>query len=248
MPYAVTLPEFTGPLDLLLRLIERAELDITTIALASVADQYLAHVRTLEEVEPRELAEFVSMAARLILIKSRALLPRSPTASAEAGDEDAGQLVAQLELYRRFKQAAEVLRRWQDQGRSTFVRLAPPPLLPAPAPISYRITDLLHALERRRQLQLPLAQPEPIVLAPRLTVAEVAERIRARLERTAWFDFTDLLSNDPTTEEVIVSFWAMLELLKRRAIVVEQTMLFGPILIGRGMAPIVTEPADEDEL
>jgi len=76
----------------------------------------------------------------------------------------------------------------------------------------------------------------------------VAERIRARLERTAWFDFTDLLSNDPTTEEVIVSFWAMLELLKRRAIVVEQTMLFGPILIGRGTAPIVTEPADEDEL
>jgi len=111
MPYAVTLPEFTGPLDLLLRLIERAELDITTIALASVADQYLAHVRTLEEVEPRELAEFVSMAARLILIKSRALLPRSPTTPAEAGDEDAGQLVAQLELYRRFKQAAEVLRR-----------------------------------------------------------------------------------------------------------------------------------------
>jgi len=66
MPYTISLPEFTGPLDLLLRLIERAELDITTIALASVADQYLAYVRTLEEVEPRELAEFVSLAARLI--------------------------------------------------------------------------------------------------------------------------------------------------------------------------------------
>jgi condensin subunit ScpA len=120
MPYTISLPEFTGPLDLLLRLIERAELDITTIALASVADQYLAYVRTLEEVEPRELAEFVSLAARLILIKSRALLPRSPNAAPDPIDEDAGQLAAQLELYRRFKQVADQLRHWQEQGRCTF--------------------------------------------------------------------------------------------------------------------------------
>jgi segregation and condensation protein A len=248
MPYAITLPEFTGPLDLLLRLIERAELDITTIALASVADQYLAHVRTLEEVEPRELAEFVSLAARLILIKSRALLPRAPHGATDPIDEDAGQLAAQLALYRRFKQVADRLRYWQEQGRCTFGRMAPPSELIAlqtQVVMSYHLNDLLRALERRRQLQLPLDQPEAVVLTPRLTVAEVAARIRERLEHTAWFDFGDLLTDQPTTEEVIVAFWAMLELLKRRAIVIEQTILFGPIMIGRGVAPVMVEDRDE---
>lgn len=248
MPYEVTLPVFTGPLDLLLRLIERAELDITTITLAQVADQYLAHVRALEAVEPDELAEFVSLAARLVLIKSRALLPRSPSAPAASVDEDAEQLAAQLELYRRFKQAAELLRVWHESGRSTFARVAPPPLTIAPPPASYRVADLLQALARRAQLQLPLESEERMVLAPRLTVAEVAARIRARLERAAWFDFSDLLTAQPAPEEVIVSFWAMLELLKRRAIVVEQEALFGPILIGRGESPIETSEADEREL
>lgn len=248
MPYAITLPEFTGPLDLLLRLIEQAELDITTIALASVADQYLAHVRTLDKVEPRELAEFVSLAARLILIKSRALLPRAPHAATDPIDEDAGQLAAQLALYRRFKQVADWLRYRQEQGRCTFGRMAPPSELIAQQTqviMSYHLNDLLRALERRRQLQLPLDQPEAVVLPPRLTVAEVTARIRERLEHTAWFDFSDLLTDQPTTEEVIVSFWAMLELLKRRAIVVEQTVLFGPIMIGRGLAPVMVEDRDE---
>lgn len=248
MSYEITLPAFTGPLDLLLRLIERAELDITAIALASVADQYLAHVRMLEQVEPGELAEFVSVAARLVLIKSRALLPRSPVAPTAPVDEDAEQLAAQLELYRRFKQAAEVLRVWQESGRSTFVRVTPPLLPLAPSPATYRVADLLQALARRAQLQLPLAAEERIVLTPRLTVAEVVGRIRARLERATWFDFSDLLSVQPTAEEVIVSFWAVLELLKRQAIVVEQPTLFGPILVGRGTAPIETTDADEREL
>ncbi len=248
MPYEITLPEFTGPLDLLLRLIERAELDITTIALASVADQYLAHVRALESVEPGELAEFVSLAARLILIKSRALLPRSPSEPVSPIDDDAGQLAAQLELYRRFKQAAEWLRLAYESGRSAFTRVAPPPMTITPPPASYRVADLLQALARRAQLELPLETVERLALTPRLTVAEVAARIRSRLERVAWFDFSDLLGLQPTSEEVIVSFWAMLELLKRRAIVIEQATLFGPILIGRGETPVETDETDEREL
>lgn len=248
MPYEIILPEFTGPLDLLLRLIERAELDITAIALAQIADQYLTHVRALTAVEPGELAEFVSLAARLILIKSRALLPRAPSVSVALVDTDAEQLAAQLELYRRFKQAAEWLRLVHERGYSTFARVAAPPLTVAPPPASYHVADLLQALARRAQLQLPLADSGRIVLPPRLTVAEVADRIRARLARTAWFDFSDLLSPQPTPEEVIVSFWAMLELLKRRAIVIEQATLFGPILIGRGEALIETNEVDEREL
>ncbi len=79
--YTFQLPAFEGPLDLLLKLIEREELDITEIALAQVADQYLAHIRALEAPDPNALSAFLVMAARLLLIKSRALLPRPPAQS-----------------------------------------------------------------------------------------------------------------------------------------------------------------------
>jgi segregation and condensation protein A len=245
MPYTVTLPTFEGPLDLLLRLIERAELDVTTIALAQVADQYLAHVRAMEQPDPRALAEFVSMAARLLLIKSRALLPRP--ASAEPGraadEDDAETLARQLREYQRFKHAALLLRQWQEEGRRTFLRTAPVAVAAEPQQLllNHRVGDLVAALERRLQLALPLEQPALMVLAPRLTVQAVAGQIRERLARQAWFDFEDLLATTITRQDLIVTFWAVLELLKRRAINIEQPTLFGPITIGRGSEEVSVE-------
>ncbi len=133
LDYTVQLPEFEGPLDLLLRLIEREELDITTIALAQVADTYLAQVRALDVPDPAALSAFLVIAAKLLLIKSRALLPRP--AAAKGADEsiDEGvELARQLREYQRFKQAAALLRSWEEQGHHSYARaVAPPaPLLP----------------------------------------------------------------------------------------------------------------------
>lgn len=254
MPYTITLPDFAGPLDLLLRLIERAELDITTIAMAQVADQYLAHVRALEAPDPHQLAEFVSLAARLLLIKSRALLPRSATAArADApGDPDAEALARQLREYQRFKQLSALLRALQEDDRRTFLRTAPVPesaiaALP-PEPHSHTVAELVAAVQRRLQLRLPLDQASVLSLAPRLSVAEVAQRVRERLDRQAWFSFEDLLDEAVGRQEVIVTFWAVLELLKRRAIVIEQDALFGMISIGRGSAAFGEEIAEEAAL
>jgi segregation and condensation protein A len=237
--YTITLPSFEGPLDLLLRLIERAELDITTIALASVADQYLVHVRALPSPDPRSLAEFVSMAARLLLIKSRALLPR-PEAASEAisADPDAEALARQLRVYQRFQQAAALLREWQEEGRRTFLRTAPvvAPAEPQQLVLNHSVAELISAVQRRIQLALPLEPTLPLSLAPRLTVRQVGERIRQRLVHSGWFSFENLLEAVNTRQELIVTFWAVLELLKRRAIVIEQEALFGPISIGRGSA------------
>ncbi len=251
MTYAVTLPSFSGPLDLLLRLIEREELDITTIALAQVADQFLAHVRSLDEPEPRALAEFVSMAARLLLIKSRALLPR-PAAEdrpAPSEDGDAEALARQLREYKRYKQVAAVLRAWQEEGRRTFLRLAPVQveLDLAPPPASHTIAELIAALQRRLQLALPLEEAAVLSLGPRLTVAQVVERVRERLARQAWISFDDLFDVAVTREDVIVTFWAVLELLKRRAITIEQPELFGTISIGRGPAALEPDMLAEEE-
>lgn len=252
--YAIRLPGFNGPLDLLLRLIERAELDITSISLAQVADQYLAHVRALEAPEPGALAEFVSLAARLLLIKSRALLPRPAAAERAAPfqDADAEALAQQLREYRRYKQAAALLRAWHEEERRTFLRLAPaPPELDlTPPPARHTVTELVAALQRRLQLALPLEEAEVIALAPRLTVAQVVADILRRLERAPWFSFDDLLAPDARREEVIVTFWAVLELLKRRVIAVEQRDLFGIISIGRGEAapPPSGATFEDDEL
>lgn len=242
MSYTIQLPVFEGPLDLLLRLIERAELEITSIAVAQVADQYLAHVRQMEAPEPRALSEFLVLAARLILIKSRALLPKAPPVSQSAdpsGDMLAEELAEQLRVYQRLKQAAELFRAWEHEGRRVFSRSAPPPELPQleAAPIQLSLRDMLRAIERRMRL-LNASEPEneTLALAPRLTVREAAERIRQRLERQRWFTFTDLLSFHCTRQEVIVYLWAILELLKRQVVQVEQANLFGDISVGRGSA------------
>lgn len=241
--YTVTLPAFEGPLDLLLQLIEREKLDITKIALAQVADQYLAHVRALAAPDPRSLAEFVALAARLLLIKSRALLPApAAVAAADAGAtvDDAEALARQLEEYQRYKQIALLLRAWQEQGRQTFLRMAGlPELLPVPdnaGKLDHTPAELVEALERRIQLALPLDTPIPVNVTPRLTVAEVVSRIRTRLATQPWFLFADLLALSTTRQEIAVTFWAVLELWKHRIIVIEQESLFGPINIGRGAA------------
>ncbi|NJN17940.1 MAG: segregation/condensation protein A [Oscillochloris sp.] len=251
--YTISLPVFEGPLDLLLRLIERSELDITTIALALVADQYLAHVRALPEPDPRQLADFVSMAARLLLIKSRALLPRAPEAARDQapGDPDAEELARQLREYRRIKELAAVLRAWQDEERRTFLRTAPileafP--LPNDQPLPHGLNDLIAAVQRRLQLRLPLETVELLALPPRLTVTSVAQRVAERLAYQRWFSFDDLLDAAVTRQDVIVTFWAILELLKRRAIILIQEDLFGVISIGRGDAEADTMNLEEQFL
>jgi len=240
LDYTIQIDGFEGPLDLLLRLIERQELDITNIALASVADAYLSTVRALKSPDPAALSAFLVIAAKLLLIKSRALLPRPLTPALADQPDEAAQLIRQLQEYQRYKQAASLLRTWEEQGRRSYTRIAAPPV-PAPTDdrLDVKVVDLIAAVQRRMQLMLPLELPTIPMPAPKLiTVAQVAERIRERLRGQAWFSFEDLLLLTVQRIEVIVTLWAVLEMLKRQAIVVEQHELFGPIQIGRG--PMLT--------
>src|SRR5690606_25201181 len=129
------LPVFHGPLELLLHLIERNELDITEVSLLEVTDQYLAALRAQEQIDLGAMAEFIGVAARLLLLKSRALLPRDPDEAVREDDEaegsDARALIEALREYRRFKQAAEFLRE-REVGHGTYRREVPPPAVPLP--------------------------------------------------------------------------------------------------------------------
>src|SRR5581483_9141541 len=139
---------FDGPLDLLLHLIERRELDITTVSLAEVADRYLSHVRAMEDVDPYGLAEFIAVAAKLLLIKSMVLLPR-PERGPEAEDvDDPTDLTERLREYQLIKQAATALKEREDAGLRSYGRLAPlkPPTRTKRE--SGAPNDLLRALQR----------------------------------------------------------------------------------------------------
>ena len=238
LDYTVHIPAFEGPLDLLLRLIEREELDITTIALAQVTDQYLAHVRTMSTPDPAALSSFLVLAARLLLIKSRALLPRpSATQSSDDAVDDAEQLIQQLREYQRYKQIATLLQTWQEYGYRSYTRQDAPPVVETKTPDKLDVTvgELLAAIQRRLQLTLPLESPTvPLPTPKTITVPEMASRIQERLIQQEWICFEDVLSLQTYRTEIIVALWSILELLKRRAVVVEQDDLFGLIRIGRG--------------
>jgi segregation and condensation protein A len=235
LDYTIQLPSFEGPLDVLLRLIERAELDITTIALAQVADQYLAHVRSLDAPDPSALSAFLVLAARLLVIKSRALLPRPP-ASVDGDDaiDDAEALVRQLQEYQRYKQVAQLFRQWDAEGRRSYQRTAAPPAPTASGPIESTLADMIAAVQRRLQLQLPLETAVALPAPKVVTVGEVAGRIRTMLSGRSEIDFATLLAEAPRRVEIVVTLWAVLEMLKRRAITAEQETMFGPIALRRG--------------
>ena len=120
--YKISTPVFEGPLDLLLHLIERAELDITKLSIAKVTDQYLIHIRNIQRQSAEDVSEFLVLAARLLQIKSEALLPRPP--EREPDEEDPGDALArQLITYKKFKEVAKFLSLQQEVGYKTYLRL-----------------------------------------------------------------------------------------------------------------------------
>lgn len=229
MEYQVKLPLFEGPLDLLLHLIEKQELDITAISLAQVTDQYLEYLGRADELNPDALADFVVIAARLLVIKSAALLPsRAPSPQEE---EVADELTTALLEYQLFKRAAEKLRSIEEVSGHAYPRVAKPVLPSAPPTYGAMAAhDLLEALIRLWDKANPTDQP---VSLPRLiyTVTEKIETIRVALAERPRVSFGNLLPEDASRLEIIVTFLAVLELLKEGSVEVEQAELFGDIFL-----------------
>jgi len=242
--HPIQLPVFQGPLDLLLQLIEREELDITAIALAHVTDQYLATLAELEQRETRHLAEFLVVAAKLVLIKSLALLPRPSRAFAEDQSEEIGQdLVFQLQVYKQFKEIAAALHRREVAGLRSFVRAAVP-RRPAPDPDLDEVTlaDLL-SMAQEALAEKPGPPVGEVVSPISVTIENQIEHIQQSLLQHRQIGFRDLLSQARSRLEVIVTLWAVLELIKQDRIRVRQDHPFGRILIERPAQPPPPAPA-----
>lgn len=233
--YQVQLPVFEGPLDLLLQLIEREKLDISAISLAQVTDQFLAYVRQLEEVAAETLADFLVVAARLVWIKSRLLLPRPPAPPEEEEEDPAEVLARQLREYKRFKEAAAVLRDIEERGLHTYLREADLPELERRLDAEgASLAELLSAAQKALLglTDAPKADlPGGLVVPFTLTIQDQIRHIRAVTAGGNRITFRSLLSQARHRLEVIVTLLAVLELIKRDLAQVTQERAFGEIYI-----------------
>jgi len=231
--YTVHTPVYDGPLDLLLNLIEHAELDITSVSLAMVTDQYLAYINSLEQINADEISAFLVIAAKLLQIKSEALLPRPPVR--EHGEEDAGQaLVDQLKLYKRYKEIGGWMFARQQNNLRTYLRIAPPPKVEAKLDLSnLTLEKLVAAAEAAFQKEAEKKPLGDVIAAPRITIREKIDLIAKMMKEVERSTFQALLTQGASRLEIVVTFLAMLELVKRYRIHAHQEGLFSDIEIDR---------------
>lgn len=247
----VQLEFFEGPLDLLLHLIKKSEVSITDIPIAAITEQYLATLELMETLSLDVAGEFLVMAATLIHIKSRMLLPpdESDVEEDEEGDPR-GELVRRLLEYQRFKEAAGELERRDILKRDVFVRSPEAPEETETVGFeSVSLFDLISAL-RTVLDRLPKDSAHQIVLET-FSVREKMSQLLEDLHRRGKIVFQDLFQGAASRLEVVVTFLAMLELVKIRAVKIWQEEPAGPIVIAPS-APLeeahqkMAEPSEED--
>ena len=237
----MTVEGFEGPLEMLLELVEERRLDILSVRLGDLADDYLARVRALDELPAEEVAAFLTVASRLVLLKARSLLP----ALAPVGDEDADdgeeELRARLVEYAALRGSASALGARLRAGERAFPReggtVVPPP----------RGGDVgVLAAAWSRILALAQREPDEGLVAPgeRYSVERRTAEIEALVAERPILTFATLLGERPTLGFAIVTFIALLDLFRRAVIEMEQEELFGEITVLRRRA---IEPARESD-
>lgn len=235
----VRIAEWEGPLGLLLSLIEGRRLDVLTVPLGSLAEAYLEALATIEHDRMSSISSFVAVASQLILIKSRAMLPRPPAdlgpAPEDEGPDPEAELRRRLLLYRAFRDAGSLLHSGAERSVGLFLRepaaalasgLAGATTAPSVQPLDPRL--LVRALDGLVQV-LPEPEPPPEVIPRTITLTQRASIIRMALRGAPSIVLQDLLRGVHDRVVVAVTFLAMLELMKRREVVVEQAEPFGPI-------------------
>ena len=244
--FSLKLPNYEGPLDVLLRLIEENEMEITEVSLAMVADQFISHMQTMAQRDPRTISGFIVVAAKLILLKSRALLPKIEISQEE--QEEVDDLISQLKAYQIFKTAARALKQRQEAGLRSFAAEPPPihrPTSGKTLPLdNVTLERLAAAMQKVIARWMPLPEANTIVKRLPFTVNECMDRITDAIQSKSRIQFQDVLEGVDTRVEVVVTLLALLELLKRYEVRVFQDDLFGEILIEhfpRSERPVLEE-------
>lgn len=232
--YRVSLSQFEGPLDLLLHLIEKAEVNIEDIFVSEITSQYLAYMDDLSDLDMDRASSFLTVAAQLLLIKSRSLLPRPPAEDEEEEDPKEA-LLRQLREYKAFKQASEALSERLEEVKKSFTRLPEDLILP---PQKFELTnatldqlyqsfiDILNREDEMEEKKDRTQNVRPDTFTVRDRVVVLRNRLKEGRVR-----FTDLFTDTSTRMERIVTFMALLEMLARGEVHITQGATFAPIYI-----------------
>jgi len=221
--------QFEGPLDMLLQLIEEQKLSITDISLAHVTEQFLAYIRTPNNLRPQDLADWLIVAAKLLVIKSRVLVPTLELSAEE--EQDATNLAWQLYQYKCYKEVAKYLKTL-DAGKQGWGRDAvfaekisfyPDPDTDAAA-LQGAMKYLAKTLEEI--VSLPKKVLEEVV-----TISEKIEHLQKSIQEKVEVKLRDLVSGAKSKTEVIVTFLALLEMVKQKILIVDQESIFADITI-----------------
>ncbi len=226
----VFLETFEGPLDLLLYLIRRQNLDILDIPIAEITRQYIMYVELMQELRLELAAEYLVMAAMLAEIKSRMLLPRPPAAPEEEDVDPRAELIRRLQEYERFKQAAEQLDAMPRVGRDTLLSyVGAPDCHPQQRPPDVGLRELLLALaEVMRRARL---SEHHHVKRENLSVRERMSEILVRLSGEHYCTFTEILPVEKGRAGVVVTFLALLELVRESLVELVQNEPLAPIYV-----------------
>ena len=236
MSYIVSLKEFDGPLDLLLTLISNAKIDIKDIFVSQITEQYLETMSLVDELDMDSASEFLQMAATLLEIKSRSMLPKPPKPEDpdELSPEEA--LIRQLEEYRQFKEVSSRMKQLEEEARALLTKL--PEEYPLPPP-NVEITGLtldklarafLRVLARAEAGEAEAAMASREIRRDSFTVAGCMARI-SRSVRRGSCRFSELFGEDFTRQEVVTMFLALLELIKLNRLHVSQSAAYEEIML-----------------
>ena len=236
MSYIVSLKEFDGPLDLLLTLISNAKIDIKDIFVSQITEQYLETMSLVDELDMDSASEFLQMAATLLEIKSRSMLPKPPKPEDpdELSPEEA--LIRQLEEYRQFKEVSSRMKQLEEEARALLTKL--PEEYPLPPP-NIEITGLTldklikayrRVLERAERAEAADAMASREIRRDSFTIAGCMARI-SRSVRRGGCKFSELFGEDFTRQEVVTMFLALLELIKLNRLHVKQDAAYEEIML-----------------
>lgn len=228
--------QFTGPLSLLLKIIEKEEMDITEVSLAKIADQYVLYIRNSDVISPQEMADFLVVAAKLLYIKSKALLPYLIL---EEEEEDIEELERQLKMYKEFLEATKKIEAIVGKKKFMFPRefnrktiLNSVKLFAPPKKITgYDIKDVFQGLiERVRPAKQELEEEK---IEHTVSIEDKIMTIQNMLLEKIRFNFMKVVNDASSKTEVIVSFLALLELSKQKHLLIEQDGLFHDIHVNK---------------
>ena len=247
MAMTFQLKDFDGPLDLLLHLVNKAQIDIREIFVSQITDQYIDYVRSAVDLDMEDASDFLVMAATLLEIKSRSMLPKPP--APEDGVDQEEELIRRLEEYKRFKETAIAMRGFENTARALFSKL--PEEFPLPPPVTeltgLTLEALTVALQRVLARKPDMDPLENNRYGPRdihrdeHTVQECMLTLLKGLRRNRRLGFTQAMSAAPTREEVVTLFLALLELLRLGKAHVEQDDTYQEIWLLPGRTPGTAE-------